>query len=110
MANPAAAYEALLAEARVLRIRLRRRAELISLPSREGFGRIRRDREAHVGVLLAAILRTLAAINPRPIRLEPCHVGLTGNELDLPAETRDPEGMNDVFAIEREAHWLSDWN
>ena len=63
-----------------------------------------------MGVLLAAILRALAAIDAGPVGLEPGHVGLPGNELNLAAEARDPERVDDVFAVEGEAHRLSDRN
>ena len=110
MAGAAAPDEALLSEPRLVRARLSRGAQLRLSPSLEGLGRIGENGENHMRVLLAAILRALAAIDAGPVGLEPGDVCLAGDELNLSAEARDPERVDDVFALEGEAHRLSDWN
>ena len=61
-------------------------------------------------VLLAAKLRALAAIDARLVGLEPSDVCLPRDELNFSPKTWDPKSVDHVFAIEGEAHRLSDGN
>ena len=110
VASATAPNEALFSEAGVIGTRLRRSAQLPLAPSLKGLWRIGKDSEYHVGVLLAAILRTLAAIDTWSVGLKPCDIGLPGNELNLSTEARHPERVDNVFALQGEPNRLSNRN
>ena len=93
MAGAAASYKTLLSKSCVIRAWLRGGAELPISPSLEGCGRIGDDRENHMGVLLAAILRALAAIDAWPVGLEPGDIGFAGNQFDLPPKNSGPQNV-----------------
>ena len=61
-------------------------------------------------VLDAAILRALAAIAPRRVRLQPGQVDLAGDRVGLAAQRRHPERVDHVGADQPDPHRLADGN
>src|SRR4029079_5473553 len=58
--------------------------------------------ERHVGVLLAAELRALAAERARAVCLHPDRGDVAGNQIAFALEIRCPEAVNDVTRLELE--------
>src|SRR6266404_2377211 len=64
---------------------------LLSDPGLEIFGSVYRHAEEHLRVLRAAILRALAEIDARLVRVHPHFVYAVRNQICLPGKLRNPE-------------------
>ena len=58
----------------------------------------------------AAIFRALAAIDAGPVGREPQRVGAARDHVDLAAEARDPEAVDDVGRLQDELDGAPDRN
>ena len=72
------------------------RPDLRIAPALELLLRLGDDEDAHMGVLEAAELGALAAVDARPVGDEPDVVLLAGDQVLLAHEVRDPEGVDHV--------------
>src|SRR6185503_17831797 len=71
---------------------------------------MRDDRDEHVGMPVAAVLGALALVRPGLVGLYPHRGGVPRDRVSLPADVRDPEGVDDVLRGELELHLRTDRN
>src|SRR5258705_9229820 len=69
---------------------------LLSDPGLETFGSVYRHAEEHLRVLGPAILRALAEIDPRLVRVDPHFVYAVRNQVCLSSELRNPKAVISV--------------
>ena len=63
------------------------------------------DQQSHVGVLSTAILRALSLELPRVAGLDADVIWVTWNQVHLPMQSGDPEGMDHVLRFQFQRYW-----